>query len=208
MEPDWVCGQTRGNRYRQDLSATVTASPVSDKVAIVWIAPEENNVWYAVSGNQGGDWIAGTGNGSIGHEVVLGTAPGANITQYASGSKYKAHGDLAVLITSDDYLHIVWNCRQWINSYEAYNRKSAIFHWSEDVPFMRTITRADWALESACSVSDQDCDVCKMTISECDGRLYVLYTQFDNAANPCYDVDARTICSTESCTWPPRATAG
>ncbi len=186
-----------------NVNPVVVASPNSDKVAIVWNAPVdyrrdtpneygsqyENDLWYAVSISQGGDWISGIGDGSIGHEVVEGTISGANITQYMPLSDYKAYCDISALIDASDNLHIVWGCRRWTDTTAVFRRQSAIFHWSEEYPVVRPIVRANYDTGGNCFVPTWGSDVAKMSISECGGKLYVLYTQFGNAAYPCYDVN-------------------
>jgi len=186
------------------INPTVTASSISDKVAIVWSPPVEykrntpeeysnpyeNGIWYATSNNQGMDWIAGIGSGSICHEVEMGSISGANITQYLPEDKWKAYCDLSALITTDDNLHIVWGCRRWADEFNIYRRQSAIFHWSEDVNFVRPVVKAEWDTGGACYAYAYGSDVGKMSISECDGKLYVLFTQFGNEDDPCFDYGA------------------
>jgi len=185
----------------QNIAPTITASATTDKVAIVWYAPcdyrrdqpsefydqYQNDIWYAVCDDQGQRWVTNPANGSIGHEVELGSISGDNITQYDQTGEWKAYCDLSALITSDENLHIVWSCRKWKDSTILYRRQSAIFHWSEDVPLIRPVVKAEWDTGGACFDQAWTSDVSKMSISECDGKLYVLYTQFGNAQAPCYD---------------------
>jgi len=187
-----------------NINPIVTASATTDKVAIVWNAPVdyvrdtpnefnsqyENDVWYAISSNQGADWISGIGSGSIQHAVEASTVPGANITQYQPSSDWKAYCDMAALITSDDNLHIVWGCRKWTDTTSLFRRQSAIFHWSQDVTSIRSVVKAEWDTGGACYAHAWGSDVAKMSISECDGKLYTLFTQFGNATAPCYDIEA------------------
>jgi hypothetical protein len=187
-----------------NINPVVTASATTDKVAIVWNAPVdyvrdtpnefnsqyENDVWYAISSTQGADWISGIGSGSIQHAVELSTYPGGNVTQYDPMSDWKAYCDMAALITSDDNLHIVWGCRKWTDTTSLFRRQSAIFHWSQDVPSVRAVVKAEWDTGGACYMHAWGSDVAKMSLSECDGKLYTLFTQFANAAAPCYDFEA------------------
>jgi hypothetical protein len=186
-----------------NINVVVAASPINDKIAIAWNAPVdyrrdqgvdveydnqyENDVWYAVSTDQGADWIANIGNGSIGHGVDDGQH---NITRYDSLSPWKAYCDMSALISTDNNLHIVWGCRRWEGSSVLFRRQSAIFHWSEDMPVIRPVVKAEWDTGGYCFGHSWGSDAAKMSISECDGKLYVLYTQFGNANAPCYDVDA------------------
>ncbi len=184
------------------ISPTVVSSPITDKVALVWTAPAdykrdtpneynsqyENDIWYTISNNQGASWMSGSG--SIAHLVAIGSFPGGNITSYANAGSYKAYCDLSALITPDDNLHVVWGCRKWADSITVLRRQSIISHWSEDHPLVRTVVTAEWDTGGTCYAHVWGSDAAKMSISECDGRLYVLYTQFGNAAAPCADYSA------------------
>ena len=186
------------------ISPVVTASQTSGKVAIVWTAPVdykrdrgvdvefgnsyENDVWYAVSDDYGASFL--TGEGSIGHQVSTATCSGTNITQYAPTGQYKAYCDISALIATDEDLHIVWGCRRWTDTIEVFRRQSAIFHWSQDSATTSTVVSADWDTGGTCYGYTYGSDVAKMSVSECDGKLYVLFTQFGNAQEPCFDVGA------------------
>jgi len=186
----------------KSVSPTVVSSPTTDKVALVWVAPAnykrdtpneynsqyENDVWYTISNNQGASWMSGSG--SIAHLVVIESFPGGNITTYANTDAYKAYCDLSALITSDNNLHIVWGCRKWADSTTVLRRQSAIFHWSEDHPVVRVVVKAEWDTGGTCYAHAWGSDAAKMSISQCDGRLYVLYTQFGSATAPCADYNA------------------
>lgn len=184
-----------------NINPVLAASHTTDKVAMVWNRPCDylgndvnrwsqyaNDIWYAVSNNQGASWLAGTG--SIHHQVVTAATSGANITNYAPSSDYKAYCDIAALISSDQNLHIVWGGRRWTDTTTLYRRQSSIFHWSQDVPSIRRVVGAEWDTSGTCYAHAWGSDAAKMSISECDGKLYILYTQFGNAAAPCYDYSA------------------
>ncbi len=186
-----------------NINVVVASSPMSDKVAIAWNAPAdyrrdqgteieyfsqyENDIWYAVSTDQGLSWITDIGIGSIGHEVDDNQH---NLTQYDSLSPWKAYCDMSALISSDDNLHIVWGCRKWEGAEILYRRQSAIFHWSEDVSSVRTVVKAEWDTGGFCFGHAWGGDVAKMSISECDSKLYVLFSQFGNTEAPCFDTDS------------------
>ena len=200
-----------------NINVTVASSPVSDRVAVVWNAPTdykrdqfneyeyqwENDVWFAISTQNGLDWANETvssanGAPSIGHTVDQGigipAAPGigGNLTVYDPANRYKAYCDMSSLITTEDVLNIVWGCLRWDDSTSTYRRQSAIFHWKEgdDIPGpARPIVYAEWDTGGYCFSYAWGADAAKMSISECDGKLYCLYTQFGNANNPCGDVD-------------------
>jgi len=184
-----------------NINPVLASSPTTGKVAIVWNRPAdykgtnidnwsqyENDVWYALSSDYGASFLTGTG--SLHHQVATLAIPGANITHYDPMSDWKAYCDMAALITTDDYLHIVWGCRKWTDTTSLYRRQSAIFHWSEDVPYIRTVVMADWDTGGTCVGYAWGSDAAKMSLAQCDGKLYVLYTQFGNADQPCTDYSA------------------
>lgn len=196
------------------ITPVVVASPTSDKVAIVWNAPadyardtdgefspehmtmqRQNDVWFAISTNQGADWISGIGSGSIGNAVDLGVGAGynvnvgGNITTYAPESDYKAYANVTALFTAaDDNLHIVWNCQRFDGLTSVYRRQCAMFHWSQDHPTISTVVEALWDDGTpGANPHTWGMDADKPGLCECDGKLYVVYTQFGNEALPSYD---------------------
>ncbi|MDD4051180.1 MAG: dockerin type I repeat-containing protein, partial [candidate division Zixibacteria bacterium] len=184
-----------------NINPILAASQTTGKVAIVWNAPVdyvgndinrwgqyENDVWYALSTDRGASFMALSG--SIGHAVATSAIPGANITKYEGTSQWKAYCDMAAVITSDENLHIVWGCRKWTDTTSLYRRQSAIFHWSQDVPYIRTVVKAEWDTGGTGTMYAWGSDAAKMSIAECDSRLYVLYTQFGNADQPSADYSA------------------
>jgi hypothetical protein len=197
-----------------NINVTVASSPNSDKVAIVWNAPVdykrdqatefdnqyENDIWYAVATDNGAAWAGSPtnlGNPSIGNTVDQGNGNppvagvGGNITRYAPAADYKAYCDISALITSSGELNIVWGSRRWTDTTSLFRRQSALFHWAENSPTnIRTVVKADWDSGGSCVMQAWGSDAAKPTISACDGKLYVLYTQFGTKANPCGDVDA------------------
>jgi 3',5'-cyclic AMP phosphodiesterase CpdA len=193
-----------------NFAVTLAASPVSNDVAIIWNAPAdykrdtpiefenayENDIWYAISTNRGLEWITTPTPDapSIGNMVDCNSYEGANMTQYTQGYKWKANCDISALITHDtatgsEDLHIVWGCLHWEGGSQVDDRKSAIFHWSENTD-INAVVEADWDTGGTCYAHTWGGDVAKMSISQCDNRLYVLYTQFGDPCDPCYDYDA------------------
>ncbi len=193
-----------------NINCVVTASQTSDKVAIAWNRPVtylgrgvdelgpwnqmENDIWYAISDVQGRDWVDScvSPRTSIAHKILTnpGYWKGGNITNYAWNSDWKAYCNIGALITSDNNLHVIWGCRQWTDTTSVFRRSSAIFHWSEDHPVIRTVAKAQWYTGGLCYGHTWGSDVDKESISECDGKLYVLFTQFGNDAAPCTDYSA------------------
>lgn len=194
-----------------DFSVTVASSPVSDRVAIVWTAPcdykrdtpqefdnhFENDVWYALATDNGVDWAGNPtmyGNPSIASITEMGWNQGGNITWYYDGIDFRATADISALFAIDqgDQLNIIWGCRRWQDSTEIYRRQSGIFHWKEDdgiSSFGRTVVKALWDTGGMCYTDPWISDVSQISLSECDGKLYTLFTQYGRADNPCGNVD-------------------
>ncbi len=180
-----------------DLSHDVAAAEAGGKVALVWTAnlpceglggnaPSgdeidcggtynrysqwDNDIWYITSDNNGDTW-----NTRV------------NVTKYADGEleqdEYRPYTDLNCLIDSKDTLHIVWGGSRWLTT--AYSDGDAgfyanrIFHWSENWPYERTVQNADWD-QTQCNGGAWCLNASKMTISECRGKFYVLFTQFND----------------------------
>jgi hypothetical protein len=207
-----------------NINVTVSSSPVSDKVAIIWNAPTdywrtqgttlefnnqyENDIWFAISTDNGAGWENSVGGGnpgpSIGNTVDLGLGggynqfAGGNLTSYDSLDDYKAYCDLSSLWyiddLGDDYLQIVWGCRRWGVDDPAnitlYRRQGTVFHWNQKTDSIRTVVRADWDSGGACYGHAWGTDAAKVSISQCDGKLYVSYTQFGTKDDPCEYYDA------------------
>jgi hypothetical protein len=170
-----------------DLSQDIACSETSGKVALAWTAnlsgsavcdtnsgeqpfvQLDNDVYYQISDDQGVTW----------HNRV-------NLTCNVDGEAgYRPYSDLNVLITSDENLHIVWSGRVWpadANTGGAVGFDCRIFHWSEDVPAIRTVHNAEWD-QTECNGGAWQMNVSKMTVSECDGRLYVIFVQFNDIPN-------------------------
>jgi len=163
-----------------------------------------NDVWFAIATDNGADWAShptNLGNPSIGHSVDLGIgggynpSVGGNLTTYDSLSIYKAYCDISALwsIQDDpnDYLQIVWGGHRWLESDPAnyfYTRESWIYHWNQKTDGVRPVIKAFWD-SSACVGQAWGGTAAKMTISECDGKFYICYTQFGTEEYPCGSYD-------------------
>ncbi|SYZ71884.1 exported hypothetical protein [Candidatus Zixiibacteriota bacterium] len=175
-----------------DIAYVLTASRTSRKVAMVWLAPypygipggsesgtrggnqRVNDVYYRMSSNMGapGSWVPSTG--------------GTNVTQFdSSQSGWLAHSDISALMDTNDKLHIIWNAREyspsgggtWVHFYG-----SRLFHWDDGTSTVRVIKDANWALpDQTCTGGAwNEMSIVKMQISECDGKFYALFVQFND----------------------------
>jgi len=133
----------------------------------------DNDVWYMTSDDYGVSW----------NERV-------NVTNYIDGEleedEYRAYEDMSALIDQSGNLHIVWGGSRWPTNVYTDNiaRVSAcrIFHWSENWPYIRTVHDADWD-QTGCDGTGYELNAAKMTISECRGKFYVIFTQFNDIPN-------------------------
>ncbi|MFH2034868.1 MAG: dockerin type I domain-containing protein [Candidatus Zixiibacteriota bacterium] len=177
------------------ISQTVTAMSYGNKVALIWAAsPGEypgasesktrdyldpglghsryfNDIYYMVSYNRGEQWEAKE-----------------NITKYDSTlGGWLSNGDLSALIGTDENLHIVYCARkavpngtslgEWENFFGG-----RIMHWDENSGLNRIIKDANWQPnDSTCTGGDMNnMFVAKPMLSECDGKLYTVYAQFND----------------------------
>ncbi|SYZ73406.1 hypothetical protein TRIP_C21524 [Candidatus Zixiibacteriota bacterium] len=178
-----------------DIAYVVTTSRVSRKVAMVWLAPypydlpggsesgirngdqRVNDVWYRKSNNMGapGSWVPSTG--------------GTNVTKFdSSKSGWLAHADLSALIDTQDKLHIIWDAREYSPSGGGtwpHFYGSMLFHWDDGTDEVRVIKNANWDLpEQGCNGGTwNEMSIVKMQISECDGKFYALFVQFNDIYN-------------------------
>jgi len=134
----------------------------------------DNDVYYQVSHDYGVSWD-----------------PRVNVSRNVDSEEgYRPYTDLSALITSDDNLHVVWGARFWpadANSGgQAGLLRGCIFHWSEDNPYLRTVHNFDWD-QTDCSGGAWELQASKMSLSECDGKLYVLFVQFNDLPHGVYD---------------------
>jgi hypothetical protein len=177
----------------------VTASRTSGKVALVWESgpgaypgdPESirrseppanlgtiqktNVPFYMLSDDGGFSW-------------------GSKVCPYAFDSTiggWLGQGDISAMIDGNDYLHIVWNGREVVPAASGlgqYTHESGgfVLHWDELNDQVSIVKEANW---------DSDCDggawnemsVGKPQISECDGKFYVVYNQFNDIYHGIYD---------------------
>ncbi len=178
----------------QDLAQVVTASRVSRKVAIIWtagytsppgdtITPDRgqllNDVFYKINTDMGamGSW-----------------GPTINVTRTDSSQlSWMAQSDLSALYGTDDFLHIVWNARQFDFYTQTFPMLtgSRIFHYSNLNPGVISVVKdANWDITEN-GANNYPCtggawnvmSLVKMSISECDGKFYCLFTQYNDYFN-------------------------
>jgi len=186
-----------------DLSQDVACSMTDGKMALVWtgnlpndgdcdtcsgtsaFVQLDNDIYYQISDNYGVDFN-----------------PRVNVTKNVDGEAgFRPYTDLSCLITQDaangvNALHIGWSGRVWpadANSGGFIGLRCRMFHWGEnlgtggfdgpdpqtDNAIIRTVSNLDWD-QTTCNGGAWQMNGSKMTISECNGRLYFLHVQFND----------------------------
>lgn len=181
------------------LSHDIAADRMGNRVALVWTAnlnyqetgcdtcsgrspyfdthpelgPMDNDLYCQISPDQGITW-----------------GPKQNLTKFPRWkAAYKPYCDLSALMDSWGNLHIIYAACPWPADTSAgdgffdepFNPNLArLIHWSENVPSHRTF---------AVDIYDEPADSCgppqwalriaKPSLSECDGNLYAIWTQFN-----------------------------
>ncbi len=150
-----------------------TASGYECRQFVQW----DNDVYYQISNDYGVTW-----------------EPRINVTNYITtegvSDSFRAFADLSALIDANNDFHVVWNARFWPadanNGGDAGLDRGKLFHWSENAPDIRTVHNFLWD-QQVCNGGAWNLNVGKFTVSECNGRLYTVFSQFNDGASGLYD---------------------
>jgi len=191
-----------------NISQDICASRTSDRVVLAWTAnlpPEGDCVWC--SDNEGGSQIDNDVYYMTSDDQGVHFNQRVNLTMADSTvDGFRAYTDLSVLMDSDDIVHIAWSGRYWPadpNASLYWNCR--LFHWSELIGFefmedgspggpnitpgyQRVVYDANWTIgagpdQSQCTGTSWSMNVEKMSVSECDGKFYVLWVQYNDPLN-------------------------
>jgi hypothetical protein len=155
--------------YPNTISAVVAASPVSPKVAVVFINKREagdnsrnSDVFYFESTDNGMEWFpqfGGTWPPMIANGMLV------NVTNYPTEGTERAYADLAACYDYNDSLHIVWNgCYYDSATGDWSGSKANLYHWSK-LDGISLIASAQWENTDP---GDLNRNICKMSISAKD----------------------------------------
>ena len=170
------------------ITGTVTASRVSEKVAVIWAANPDfdnpgstesttlglqrtNDLFYRMSTNMGQSF-----------------GPNINVTGWDSSRvDWALHGDISALIDTEDRLHIIYDARETSAGFFQHFYGCRLFHWAEGQS-IRVIKDANWDLPASPATrchggAWNEMSIVKMQISECDGKLYTLLVQYNDIDN-------------------------
>ncbi len=142
----------------------IVCDRTSNRVGVAYVKP---------SANGGNDiWIARSNDG--------GTFVGTNVTQY-SGNTYRAWQEVSALIDADKKIHLLWNASPWKgDNYDLW--KSRLFHWSERASLLISpVYSAEWdTLATLGHAWDYIFNIGKLSLAECDGRLFAFFSSFND----------------------------
>lgn len=153
------------------ISDVIAASPVSDKVSIVYAHPTDlNSQWmndiYYIESEDGFSWDWATGK--------------VNVTEYGEDEdSLFAFTDLDAIYDYNDDLHIVWNA-QWVTEEQVYV-KTFLFHWSDESGSPTEVNSSDSVWSEGCNIGIWNRPICKMSLSinEQTNYMVLCYTGFD-----------------------------
>jgi len=177
-----------------DIAQLVTASRVNAKVALVWIAnmPEYEEEGLPYPWNESGNSGSQRENDvfcMISENMGATFGPKINITKnHPDSASWHAHTDMSCLIGSDTALHVIWDAREWDPATQNWPHfyGCRLFHWDDKTEEIRVVSDANWDLPDMnyCTGGAwNEMSIVKMTISECDGKFYALYTQYNDVYN-------------------------
>ena len=98
---------------------------------------------------------------------------------------FRPYSDLSAVFTTDNNLHVAYIGMVW--EYPDFGTyRCRLFHWSEDlgfdvdgIPNIRTVASAQWEV-NICNPGAFKENMAKMSISECDGKLYVMWVEYNS----------------------------
>jgi hypothetical protein len=121
----------------------------------------ENDVYVQISTNYGVSW-----------------QPRINITKLPKDSAgYHPYSDLSGLIDGSNRVHCVWNASNFTPPTGA-DLSSRIFHWDNVSNKISIAVDASYDQDS-CAGGAWNLNTGKMSLSQCDGKFYLLFTQFN-----------------------------
>jgi len=154
----------------ETISQLVVASPVSDKVAIVYSHPQNydtqwNNDVYYIESADGLTWDFTNGKN--------------NVTNYGRPDSLYSYTDVAAVYDYDDNLNIIWNA-QWVTD-EGIYYKTFLFHYSTGSDAITEIAESDSLWVSGCDFGAWNRPITKMSMGASTNAIYAVYTQFDTS---------------------------
>jgi hypothetical protein len=154
----------------ETISQNVVASPVSDKVAIVYSHPQnydsqwENDIFY-IQSDDGLTWDWRFGK--------------VNVTNYGAPDSLFTYTDLSAIYDYNDNLNIIWNA-QWVTDAGIYYR-TFLFHYNTGTQTITQMHETPGTWPAGCDYGAWNRAVSKMSLGvhQPSGNIYAAYTAFD-----------------------------
>ncbi len=154
----------------ETISQVVVASPVSDKVSIVYSHPQNydtqwnNDIMY-IESTDGLTWDWRFGK--------------VNVTNYGLPDSLYSYTDLAAVYDYNDNLNIIWNA-QWVTD-EGIYYKTFLLHYNSGTGAITQMRETPEAWPAGCDYGAWNRPVCKMSLGvhEASGNIFATYTAFD-----------------------------
>jgi hypothetical protein len=156
-------------------SQDISCSRVSAEVAVSWT--KMSPAGHASGNTADADiWYAESPTGASG------TWTKTNLTNY-SGAGYRAWIEVSTLYDSQGKLHLIWNASK-TDGVDFGSRQCRIFHWSQHNPTrFYTVYNAEWdPLDGDCFGNSSAMNVSKVSLAECNDRLFTVFTSFNDPA--------------------------
>ena len=156
-------------------SPIVTCSPVSNKVAIIYIKPRpgvyypyrwDADVLFIESTNGGQDWIDA---GAFPEPV--------NASNYADPDTERAGREVSACYDYNDVLHILWPAH-WFKP-ELLSNASNLDHWSQEAPERHLVAYAPWRQGSAPTYHCFNVCWANIGVNPSNNYLYAVWNQFN-----------------------------
>jgi hypothetical protein len=177
-----------------DIAQDVACSSTDGKVALAWIANRPNPLDCDTCSSNEGQQFCQWDNDvyfQLSYDYGATFQPRVNLTKNIDGvDGYRPYTDLSTLITSDNNLYIAWNARVWPADAnyggQAGLYRCGMFVWGENLGFDNEgrgntveAVNLEWD-QTICTPGAWNIQGSKMSLSECNGKLYYLYVQYND----------------------------
>ncbi|MEW6411121.1 MAG: dockerin type I domain-containing protein [Candidatus Zixiibacteriota bacterium] len=186
----------------EDIAQDITGERMGDRVCMSWFAcPPYQEPWCDTCSGLPTENYDGLLLSQMDNDIYIQTSdnqgvnwnPRQNITKVGpyGDAAWKAYCDASILFDQAGNLHLIWHASPWPADPELdgvfeefwQGTEARLFHWSENVPYLRTIADHNYYSGDSCGTPAWALTVSKMTLSECDGKLYAIWSQFNDIPN-------------------------
>ncbi|MCK4301920.1 MAG: hypothetical protein KAW91_04065, partial [candidate division Zixibacteria bacterium] len=176
-----------------DIAQDIVCSNTDGKVALIWIANRPNDGDCDTCSSNDGQEYRQFDNDlyyQLSYDYGVTFQPRVNLTKNVDGVEgYRPYTDLSALITTDNDLHIAWNDTYWPADASSGGNiflLGVMSHWGENLGFdaegrgnVVEAVNLEWK-QIFCTSGAWQLNGSKMSLSECNGKLYYLYVQFND----------------------------